>query len=314
MAAPRNRAPLLDISLPAQLQVHLPKPQHGGIFLCNHRRETPSPRYRITLEANLVSLVLAGRKQLFGAEQAELFGAGSCLLFRKGRCLSADLCPDAQGYHSVLIFFDDAQVTSFKQRHRDLLFGSTADASSQSCLPFASSDFTQQFAEGLSRGLNSSSGFTVRQQALLCEQILLHLVERGGRRVVDFLDASVEESGTGRMERVLRQHALSNLTLEELAFLCGMSPATFKRHFAQRYGMSPGRWQKARLLEHAARLLREEKLPPGDVYWRVGYPSPSSFTKAFREHHRSTPGAYQNGGVGGEPNATVDWAERDTER
>jgi len=287
--------PLLDIRLPWQLQIGKEAAAAEPLFLCDHRRSTPSPRYRITLEANLVSLVMRGRKSLIGPRQNQFFEPGTCLLFRRGRCLSADLCPDGEGYHSVLLFFAPAFLDTFKHKYRDLLRGDRAAASADACLVFPGSAFIASFATALSGSL-VAGGLTPRQQALRMEEILLHLVEQAGRKVIDFLESSVVEDDRDRMERVLQQHALSNLTTDELAFLCGMSVASFKRKFTARFGMSPGRWQKSQLLGHAAQLLVQDRIPPADVYWRIGYSSPSSFTKAFREHHRMTPSQYQRDG------------------
>src|SRR5688572_27233012 len=102
---------MLDVTLPQVLQPKNSGPA-AGVFLHNYRRSTPSPRYRITFASNLISLVLAGRKSLIGPGHSGLYDPGACILFRKGHCLSADLCPDGQGYHSVLLFFDDTVVTA----------------------------------------------------------------------------------------------------------------------------------------------------------------------------------------------------------
>jgi AraC-like DNA-binding protein len=285
--------PLLDIRLPRQLQVRGATTPAAPLFLCDYRRSEPSPRYRITLDSNLISLVVAGSKSLIGAQQNQCFEPGTCLLFRRGRCLSADLCPDGQGYHSVLLFFAPEFLDAFKHKYRDLLRGPCTPAGTETCLAFPGDSFIVSFAEALSRSLTAADGLTPRQQALRLEEILLHLVERAGRQVIDFLEHPAGSNTRDRLERVIQQHALANLTTGELAFLCGMSAATFKRQFAVRYGMSPGRWQKEQLLAHAADLLAREQIPPADVYWRIGYSSPSSFTKAFREHHRVTPAEYQ---------------------
>lgn len=284
---------MLDVTLPQVLRPKESAPAEG-VFLHDHRRTTPSPRYRVTLQANLISLVLAGRKSLFGPGQQGFYDPGTCLLFRKGHCLSADLCPTGNGYHSLLLFFDDAYVTEFRQKYRDLLAGRAAPAQDAVGLPLAGDAFIAEFGRSLARALEIGGGkLSARQQRLRLEQILLHLVEREGRRIIDFLEGAPEMSPDERLRRVVEQHALANLTLADLAFLCHMSTATFKRGFTRLYGASPGRWFKARLLDHAAHLLRTGRLGPGEVYLHVGFSSPSSFTKSFRDYHRVTPKEYQ---------------------
>lgn len=283
---------MIDISLPSLIK---PKEASAtpGLYLHDHHRATPSPRYRITLETNLISLIVVGRKSLTGPEQSGCYDAGTCILFRKGHCISADLCPDEGGYHSLLFFFDESVVDAFRHKYRDLLEGPAAPASQSVGLPFTGDPFVAHFAQGLAHSLATPGGLSMRQQHLRFEEIFLHLVEREGRRIVDFLEGGEPDDADERLRRVVQQHALANLTVEDLAFLCHLSLATFKRRFTRIFGTSPGQWHKARLLEHAARLLREQRLDPGEVSQQVGYSSPSSFTKAFREFHRMTPKRYQ---------------------
>lgn len=283
---------MIDVTLPQMLQSGDSSPT-GGLFLFNYRRSTPSPRYRITLKSNLISLLIAGRKSLISPNQNALFDPGTCLLFRKGHCLSADLCPRDGGYQTLLLFFDDDVLAAFKHKYRELLTGARTRARAGVCLPLQGDAFIDQFSQSLRRSLEVPAGLSGRQQLLRFEEILLHLVEREGRTVIDALEAPADDDPDERLRRVVGQHALANLTVEDLAFLCHMSLATFKRRFVRLFGMSPGQWQKAQLLDHAARLLREQQLEPNDVYWRVGYSSPSSFTKSFREYHRVTPKKYQ---------------------
>lgn len=75
---------MLDITLP-----HILKPGDRalaeGFYLHDHQRATPSPRYRITLRWNLISLLLAGRKHLVTPAGNEFFEPVTCLVFRQGR-------------------------------------------------------------------------------------------------------------------------------------------------------------------------------------------------------------------------------------
>lgn len=283
-----------DVILPDVL-----RPKAGastdGLFLFSYRRANPSPRFRITFRSNLITLLVAGQKKLFSHNQAEVFDPGSCLLFRKGHCLSSDLCPDGGGFHSLLIFFDDAVLSAFKHKYRELLQGLRTNSPTEICLPVTGDGTIEHIKQSLLHSMETPGGLTIRRQQLKFEEILLHLVEREGRRIIDFLDVHDEHDTDELVRRVVGQHARSNLTLEELAFLCHMSLATFKRRFARLFGTSPGRWQRARLLDHAASLLREQRLDPSDVYMQAGYSSLSSFTKSFRDARGVTPKKYQLG-------------------
>lgn len=92
---------------------------------------------------------------------------------------------------------------------------------------------------------------------------------------------------------VIEKNIFSDLTVAELAYLCGMSEATFKRKFDAVFNQSPARYMLEKKLEHAQLLLQIESKAISDIAYECGFSSPSSFNKAFKKHIGSTPSAFR---------------------
>lgn len=88
----------------------------------------------------------------------------------------------------------------------------------------------------------------------------------------------------------IRDNYAEPMRIEELAAVAGMSPSTFHRHFRGVTAMSPLQFQKRIRLQAARSMLASE---PGDIAGvghRVGYDSPSQFTREYRRLFGAPPG------------------------
>mgnify|MGYP001806702088 CR=1 FL=1 len=88
----------------------------------------------------------------------------------------------------------------------------------------------------------------------------------------------------------IRDNYAEPMRIEELAQVAGMSPPTFHRHFRAVTAMSPLQFQK-RIRLQEARSMRVAA--PGDIAGighRVGYDSPSQFTREYRRLFGAPPG------------------------
>jgi AraC-like DNA-binding protein len=72
------------------------------------------------------------------------------------------------------------------------------------------------------------------------------------------------------------------LKVDELAGHLHMSPSTFRQHFRALTGVSPLQYQKQLRLQEARQLMLNEHLDAGSAAGRVGYESPSKFSREYR--------------------------------
>jgi AraC-like DNA-binding protein len=92
-----------------------------------------------------------------------------------------------------------------------------------------------------------------------------------------------------RAVRWIRDHYTESFRVEEVARLSGMSVSAFYRNFQAVTAMSPIQFQKQIRLQEARLLLATR---PGDVTGvgvRVGYDSPSQFSREYRRQFGAAP-------------------------
>ncbi|MDR7298448.1 AraC-like DNA-binding protein [Pelomonas aquatica] len=88
-----------------------------------------------------------------------------------------------------------------------------------------------------------------------------------------------------RLNRVIEQltHRFAEpLSIDELAALAHMSPSTLHLRFKQLTALSPLQFQKQLRLQHARRLMLADGLDAASAAHRVGYESPSQFSREYR--------------------------------
>ena len=119
--------------------------------------------------------------------------------------------------------------------------------------------------------------------APLIEQEILYRVLTGpaGPRL---LQIATSESRSNRIARAvswLRVNFHRTLRIEDLAETAGMSASSFHHHFKSVTAMTPVQFQKKLRLHEARRLMLVEGLDVGSAWHRVGYQSPSQFSRDY---------------------------------
>ncbi|WP_149139315.1 AraC family transcriptional regulator [Cupriavidus campinensis] len=87
----------------------------------------------------------------------------------------------------------------------------------------------------------------------------------------------------------LRQYFALQLRVEELATYVGMSVSSLHHHFSAVTAMTPLQFQKQLRLHEARRLMLVERLDVGSAGYRVGYQSPSQFSREYRRLYGLSP-------------------------
>ncbi len=99
----------------------------------------------------------------------------------------------------------------------------------------------------------------------------------------------------GRIGRIaaglewLRRNAARPIRMEELAREMHMSPSTMHSWFRSVTGLSPLQFQKQLRLQEARRILLGEAVDVNAAARRVGYESPSQFTREYRRFFGAPP-------------------------
>lgn len=89
--------------------------------------------------------------------------------------------------------------------------------------------------------------------------------------------------------RWLRDNFTSPLQIEALAQKVGLSASSFHLHFKNVTAMTPLQYQKRMRLQEARNLMLSEQLDASEAAFRVGYESPSQFSREYRRMFGAPP-------------------------
>ena len=125
---------------------------------------------------------------------------------------------------------------------------------------------------------------------LVRDEILIRLL-RGplGRRVAEIGRAGSNVQRVASAVSWLRANFDQPANIEELAKLVNMSVTSLHRQFKAVTGMSPLQYQKTLRLQEARRLMLATMLDVGTAGRRVGYVSPSQFSREYGRFFVSAP-------------------------
>jgi transcriptional regulator GlxA family with amidase domain len=117
---------------------------------------------------------------------------------------------------------------------------------------------------------------------LILREITYRLL--GSRYACAIRQLGVAGSQTQRIAKVvewIRAHFDQPLKMAELAKVANLSQASFFQHFKQVTTLSPLQYQKELRLQEARRLLSTELTDAATAAFRVGYESPSQFSREY---------------------------------
>jgi AraC-like DNA-binding protein len=117
---------------------------------------------------------------------------------------------------------------------------------------------------------------------LVVDEILIRLLLTPiGNRVAQIGEP---KSGVHRVAKAvswIRTHFAQPVTVEEMAASAHMGASSFHQRFKAVTTMSPLQYQKALRLHEARRLMLFQKMDANDACYRVGYLSPSQFSREY---------------------------------
>lgn len=125
---------------------------------------------------------------------------------------------------------------------------------------------------------------------LIVDEILIRLLRSPiGSRVAQIGHAESSLQRIAKAVAWLRTNYDQAIDVDELAALVNMSVSSFHRQFKSVTSMSPLQYQKALRLQEARRLMLTEQLDAGNASRRVGYVSPSQFSREYGRFFGAAP-------------------------
>ncbi|WP_288132618.1 AraC family transcriptional regulator [Microbulbifer sp.] len=132
--------------------------------------------------------------------------------------------------------------------------------------------------------------------APLARKEILYRVLMGemGARIRKFAVADSQANRISRVIALLKDHFAEPLRIRELADRANMSESSLYHSFKQITRMSPLQFQKKLRLHEARRLMLSEGLEAASASYRVGYESPSHFSREYSRMFGAPPRADVN--------------------
>ncbi|BAV09525.1 AraC-type DNA-binding protein [Filimonas lacunae] len=269
--------------------------QNEGVYVINYQsKATEIVRSKIVLQQHLFSMLVEGHKSVHTAHKHLQINNNQFLLLTSGHYLMTEkMISDAGAYQSILFFFTQQSLTDFFSKHSDAAkCVQSATAIPEQVYAFDKDAFLTNFIQSL---IEISSGNARMPQSFYevkLQELLLYMCHQYPQQMQSVYALASRSEAETEIKQLAENHIESNITVEELAFLCNMSLSTFKRKFLKIYGIPPSKWFLQKRLEHAASLLKMGNMKPAEVYYKVGYENHSSFTHSFKQVFGITPSEY----------------------
>ncbi|GAA4495995.1 AraC family transcriptional regulator [Gluconacetobacter tumulicola] len=122
------------------------------------------------------------------------------------------------------------------------------------------------------------------------QEILYHLLAGpDGARMRHITSGEGRVAQVGRAIAWISKNFRDRFSIERLAAEVGMSPSSLHEHFRAVTAMTPLQFQKQLRLQDARSLLLVQDIDVATAALRVGYESPSQFSREYRRHFGEPP-------------------------
>lgn len=256
-------------------------------WLSLHSRTATSMPNAHVYEPN-VAVILQGRKQVEVGDERFVYDASHFLLTAVDLPVSSCIVEASadQPYMAMLAKIDLAKVRQMIVDY-ELPAPKVAPLRGMATGP-ATSELFCAFGRLLDL-LDAPADIPVMAD-LLMKEIIYYLLrsEQGGR----LWQIAMSGSQSNRVQKVinhLRHHFAEPLRVDDLAAMAAMSVSSLHHHFREITAMSPLQFQKQLRLQEARRLMLVEDLDAGTASFRVGYESPSQFSREYARLYGQPP-------------------------
>lgn len=244
------------------------------------------------------SMIAADEQKIFQTEEElEII----CILKGAGTCVHRDYSHEIKK-RDILIINPNEKIRIEPLRKMEfvdikltgVVFTSSSDTKSQNQL-FVITDNTNALKHYLDLALLENAerfrGSDIVLRKIL-ECIMVHLLRNNGLSIKDSA-TQLKHNEIERVKDYIRQNFSKKVTLEELSDLVDINKYYLIRLFKQQTGLSPIDYLIHVRLEESEKLLAQTNITVSDISDRVGFHSPSHFSKTFKESNHCTPSAYR---------------------
>ena len=262
-----------------------------SIYIFPYRVHKSTTKNRVVLTTHMFSFLREGSKEIVTGDATMKLSKLEFVIMTAGKCFMSEKISGEGSYSTTLFFFDNNLLQNFFEDHKVKILETIRrnKLRQKEILLFTYDAFTTSYVQSINQILNRSEELAT----LKLREIMLYLMETQPLEFCCLFAEHPETSAEIKFKNIIASHIDSNLSINELAYLCNMSLSTFKRKFAAIFNQSPTSWIRQKRMEHAAFLLKYNKERVSDIYLRLGYENHSSFSQSFKSVFGVSPREYQ---------------------
>lgn len=273
-----------NYQLPGDYYSYFNLDQNRDINVIFYKTDIKADRIKLHFQQNVLIVLGKGDTIVHTDREYKEVPEENLLLISEGTTLlSENLAIDLE-YRSVLIFFsDDLLLRLITNLNSKIL---SQQSKINDVVPIPKDEYINHFEKSIYLLRNEMEEDPVFAQNK-CQELLIYLIKYKSELIAPVVKDILNSRNNSIRDTILK-HEASNLTLEELSFLCNMSLSTFKRKFAEMYHTTPKKFFIQRKMERALNMLKQQKLP-SEIYYLLGYENLSSFSVEFKKHFGVSP-------------------------
>ncbi|MCS0415513.1 AraC family transcriptional regulator [Vibrio diabolicus] len=244
------------------------------------RWATPTPPTSYTHNPS-ICLIAQGRKRVLLGEDSFVYDANHFLISSVDLPIIANIIEASEDkpYLGVIMELDLTEISQLIV-DSELTFNQSKEAQKGIAVGELSEPLLDAFLR-LIELLDEGQSIKILAPIIKREIFYRLLITEQGARLNQIVTAGSHSHQIAKAIDWLKNNFVKPLSVSELAAYSGMSKSVFYTHFRSMTSMTPLQFQKKLRLSEARRLMLTENLDAMATTFKVGYESPSQFSREY---------------------------------
>ncbi|EIA1556148.1 AraC family transcriptional regulator [Vibrio parahaemolyticus] len=244
------------------------------------RWTTPTPPTSYTHNPS-ICLIAQGRKRVLLGEESFIYDANHFLISSVDLPIIANIieASEEQPYLGLIMELDLTEISQLIV-DSELAFTQSKEAQKGIAVGELSESLLDAFVR-LAELLDEGQNIKILAPIIKREIFYRLLMSEQGTRLHQIVTAGSHSHQIAKAIDWLKNNFVKPLSVGDLASYTGMSKSSFYTHFRSMTSMTPLQFQKKLRLSEARRLMLTENLDAMAATFKVGYESPSQFSREY---------------------------------
>ncbi|WP_274003264.1 AraC family transcriptional regulator [Vibrio parahaemolyticus] len=244
------------------------------------RWTTPTPPTSYTHDPS-ICLIAQGRKRVLLGEESFIYDANHFLISSVDLPIIANIieASEEQPYLGLIMELDLTEISQLIV-DSELAFTQSKEAQKGIAVGELSESLLDAFVR-LAELLDEGQNIKILAPIIKREIFYRLLMSEQGTRLHQIVTAGSHSHQIAKAIDWLKNNFVKPLSVGDLASFTGMSKSSFYTHFRSMTSMTPLQFQKKLRLSEARRLMLTENLDAMAATFKVGYESPSQFSREY---------------------------------